>query len=202
MSARARLVIFAKQPRRGQVKRRLAAGIGDGPAVAFYRAALAGLIGRLARGRGWRTQLALTPDRPRRRGWRWPRRVEIATQGMGDLGQRMTRACRRCARRPVVIIGADIPEIQAIHIFHAIHALARAEVVFGPAPDGGYWLVGLRQGRQVGRMFNSVRWSTSHALADTRANLPRCWRVTLLDALDDIDDAAALARWRARKQAG
>jgi len=198
MTARARLVIFAKQPRRGQVKRRLAAGIGDAAALAFYRVALAGLIRRLARQRRWRTQLALTPDRPRHRGWPWPARVDRVAQGMGDLGQRMARAFRRADRRPMLIIGADIPEIQATHVLQAFRALARADLVFGPAPDGGYWLIGLRQGRLVDGMFKNVRWSTPHALADTRANLPRCWRVALLDQLDDIDDAAALSRWRQR----
>jgi hypothetical protein len=193
------LVIFAKAPRRGQVKRRLAAGIGDAAATSFYRAALASLLRRLGRDRRWRTVLAATPGASRRRGWPWPRAIALTGQGAGDLGQRMARAFRRARPGPVVIVGADIPDITARNIAAAFRALGRSQAVFGPAPDGGYWLVGLRQGRSVGQLFRNVRWSTRHALADTRANLPRAWAVALVDVLEDIDDEAAFRRWRSRR---
>ena len=70
--------------------------------------------------------------------------------------------------------------------------------VAGPAADGGYWLVGGRRRRRVGDLFAGVRWSTGFTLADTLANLGPGRSAALLDTLDDIDDGAAFARWRAR----
>jgi glycosyltransferase A (GT-A) superfamily protein (DUF2064 family) len=69
--------------------------------------------------------------------------------------------------------------------------------VFGPAADGGYWLVGLRRRPRLPRgLFERVRWSSAHALADTRAGLPKDTSVALLETLEDVDDVSAYARWR------
>ncbi|HJS31509.1 MAG TPA: DUF2064 domain-containing protein, partial [Alphaproteobacteria bacterium] len=171
--------------------------------LAFYRQALGGLLTRLARDARWRTVLAVTPDRAagdRRafRGVRAARGVKRVAQGPGDLGARMARALREAPPGPAVIIGSDIPDITAARVVAAFRALAGADVVLGPAPDGGYWLVGLRRGPQLPDLFRGVRWSSATALADTLANLPRLHGrgVRLIETLDDIDDGAALARWR------
>ena len=104
---------------------------------------------------------------------------------------------RRWPKGAVVIIGADIPDVTARHVARAFAALGHADAVFGPATDGGYWLIGARGSARNTTMFGRVRWSTEHALADTLRNL--AWRrVALIDVLGDIDDAAAYARWRAR----
>ncbi len=188
------LVVFARAPALGRVKSRLAAGIGAGAALAFYRRTLAAVLRRVGRDRRWRTTLAITPDRatnPRL----WPLKLPRLPQGQGDLGRRMARVFRTWPRGPVILIGADIPEITATHIIRAFRALGSADAVFGPARDGGYWLVGLRRGPALPGIFRDVRWSTRHALADTLANLEGR-RVARIDRLDDIDDAAAWRRWR------
>lgn len=194
------LVVFAKAPALGRVKSRLAAGIGAAAALGFYRGTLAALLRRVARDRRWHTVLAVSPDRSARHRRLWPLRMARTPQGAGDLGARMARAFRRFPAGPVVLVGADIPEIAAAHVWAAFRALGTADAVFGPALDGGYWLVGLRPGRDPARLFRGVRWSTRHALADTRANLGGR-RVALLGPLDDIDDAPAYRRWRARSRA-
>jgi glycosyltransferase A (GT-A) superfamily protein (DUF2064 family) len=79
----------------------------------------------------------------------------------------------------------------------AFRALGPARAVFGPASDGGYWLVGLRRGPGEHLPFDGVRWSTADALSDTLANLEGC-RVALLREQEDVDDGPALRRWRAR----
>ncbi len=193
---RRHLVVFARAPALGRVKSRLAAGIGAGAALAFYRRTLETVLRRVGRDRRWRTVLAVTPDRATN-GRLWPMRLPRSRQGAGDLGARMGRVLRRWPSGPVVIIGADIPDITAAHIGRAFRALGNADAVFGPARDGGYWLVGLRRGPCLPDIFADVRWSTEHALADTVANLKR-HRVTLTDTLDDIDDAASYRRWRGR----
>lgn len=184
------LVVFARAPRLGQVKRRLAAGIGARRALDFYRATLAAVLARLAPVRRWRTVLAATPDGARAR---WPRRCPVAWQGRGDLGQRLDRATR--AHRRVVVVGSDIPGILAGDVRAAFRALGRADVVFGPAEDGGFWLVGLGP-RRPAHPFAEVRWSTEHALADTIANF-HGRRIALLRTLRDVDTVADLVALKA-----
>jgi len=189
------LVVFVKAPRRGQVKSRLAAGIGAGAALRFYRLTSALALQRLARDRRWRTCLAATPSRDVRAAF-WPSGLRRLDQGSGDLGRRMARAFAALPPGPAVIVGSDIPELEASHVAAAFRALGRHDAVFGPASDGGYWLVGLKRSRSLPRhLFAAVRWSSAHALADTRAGLPRNWSVALLEHLDDIDDAADYWRW-------
>lgn len=179
------VIVFARAPRLGTVKRRLACDIGDRAALRFYRANLAWLLRALTRDRRFRTVLAETPDRAR---VRWPVPVLVMAQGGGDLGQRMHRAC--AGRRRVAIVGTDIPELCANDVAAAFHALGRAHAAFGPAEDGGYWLVALSP-RRPARAFAGVRWSTEHALADTLANFGGR-PVTLLRTLRDVDTAADL----------
>jgi glycosyltransferase A (GT-A) superfamily protein (DUF2064 family) len=81
-------------------------------------------------------------------------------------------------------------------VAQAFAALGAHDAVFGPAGDGGYWLVGLRRRPRVPDPFRGVRWSTPHALADTLANLRPRERVAMLERLEDIDDAASYRRWR------
>lgn len=179
------LIVFARAPRLGRVKRRLAAEIGDVAALRFYRRTLLRLLARVARDRRWRTVLALTPDSGRIAGW------VSRPQGRGDLGMRMARALAR-APGPAVLVGSDIPALGPAQIACAFRRLASADAVLGPAIDGGYYLVGTRRGSLARWMFRNVRWSTPHALADTRASL-RGRRVALVDPLADVDTAADLA---------
>ena len=177
------LIVFARAPRLGTVKRRLARDIGAMAALRFYRGQLGRLLRQVGRDRRWRTELAVTPDRVR-----WPTGVPMHPQGGGDLGQRMGRALVR--HRRAVLVGCDIPGLGAADIAAAFKALGRADAVFGPAEDGGYWLVGLGP-RRPAAPFAGVRWSTEHALADTLANC-RGHRVALLRRLRDVDTAADL----------
>ena len=199
------LVVFAKAPRIGDVKRRLAAGIGDGAAWRFYSATSRQVLRRVARDPGWRCWLAVTPDRFSTKGRFWPAEIARIPQGPGGLGDRMARPIRNLPPGPVVIIGTDIPALGACHIRAAFDALRSNDVVFGPAGDGGYWLIGLnrcprRREFAATGLFTGVRFSTAAALADTRANLDPRFRVALLERLDDVDDAPAFARWRAGRK--
>jgi glycosyltransferase A (GT-A) superfamily protein (DUF2064 family) len=105
----------------------------------------------------------------------------------------MQRVMDRLPPGPVVIIGTDIPGIRATHIREAFRMLGRHDAVFGPSPDGGYWLVGLKRMPRVPRAFAGVRWSSAHALADTLRNLGAL-RVGQAARLADVDEAADLAR--------
>jgi uncharacterized protein len=192
MRARRHLVVFAKAPQLGRVKQRLAAGIGALAALRFQRAATAHLLRRVAHDRRWCCWLALTPDRAAAGPRFWRVSCARIAQGQGDLGQRMARPFARLPG-PVVLIGSDIPEITASHIDAAFRLLGAHDLVFGPARDGGFWLIG---GRRLPRgLFAAVRWSSPHALADTLRNVPPRWRVARVATLDDVDDAAAYLSW-------
>lgn len=183
------LVLFARAPRLGGVKRRLAREVGDLAALRFHRAMLGAMARRLGRDRRWRTVLAVTPD-----GARFPSSLPTVPQGRGDLGRRMARALAR-DRRAAVLVGSDIPDVRAADVAAAFRVLrGRADAVFGPAEDGGYWLVGLGP-RRPAAPFRGVRWSGPNALADTLRNCAGR-RVALGRRLSDVDDAAGLAAWR------
>ena len=196
-----RLLVFARAPRRGEVKRRLAAAIGVDAALAFYRETLFGLLARVGTAPRWRTSLVVTPDASVADASLWPAGIARRPQGPDDLGARMRRAFVTAPPGPVVLIGSDIPAIERHHLAAAFAALERRDFVFGPAPDGGFWLVGAARREPLpGRLFAEVRWSTEHALADSLASLPHGARVALIDQLEDVDDADAYARWRQARE--
>ena len=183
------LVVMVKAPRIGQVKTRLGREIGYLKAWGAYRRMLGDILRLLARDERWITSLAVTPDAAHTKRRLWPLQTQRLAQGSGDLGKRMGRVMDVMPPGPVVIIGADIPGIQPHHIWSAFTALGKNDAVFGPAEDGGYWLVGLRRRPIIKNIFKSIRWSTAYALADTRRNLPDRWQVVLLGVLMDVDDS-------------
>jgi uncharacterized protein len=179
-------VIFAKAPVAGSVKSRLARQLGVAMATRFARQCAHALLARVAFDRRWETTIAETSFAHARRFW--PAGIGRCTQGLGDLGERMQRIMASAPPGPLVIVGTDIPAIRAAHIAQAFRALGRHDAVFGPAADGGYWLVGLRRRPSVPKAFCTVRWSSRHALADTLANL-KDRNVALLAVLGDVDNA-------------
>lgn len=192
------VVVFAKPPRLGRVKTRLAADIGAVAAWRFYRGTLNRVLVVLSRSAPWRCWLALPPAPPPLRPPRLPLAAggwHLISQGTGDLGTRMGRVMQALPPGPAVIVGSDIPGVTAASIKRAFTGLNGCQVVFGPAPDGGYWLVGLRRSPRVPKLFADVRWSSPFALADTRRNAAA---LTLGEAemLDDVDTGADYIRWR------
>ena len=197
---RRRLVVMVKEPRAGRVKTRLGREIGTVPATQFYRRAAAAVLGRLSASPQWETWLAVTPDAALRSA-AWPSWLRRRRQGGGDLGRRMQCIFDWPGPGPIVIVGTDIPAITPAHVAAAFRSLGRHDAVLGPAPDGGYWLVGLSRSPRIRKGFRGVRWSTGHALADTVASLGHC-RIGRVTVLADVDTAAehrASAAWSGRR---
>ncbi len=192
------VVIFAKAPRLGQVKTRLAAAIGEPTALNFYRETLFTVTARLAANAQWRIVLAVTPDTSVDEPEIWPPGVGRVPQGEGDLGARMLRFLERARPvAPVLIAGSDIPQLNAGHIARAVRQLTTADLVFGPASDGGYWLIGTSRPPPA-TLFKDVRWSTEHALADTQRNADSL-TIALADTLADVDDGADYTQFLAQR---
>lgn len=190
------VVVMARAPRLGTVKRRLARDVGALTAWRFHKLNTGALLRRLAGDPRWTCWLAVTPDRAAGAGkGLWPAARRRMTQGPGNLGARMGRLFRALPPGPVVIVGADIPAIGAAQVAEAFRRLGDHDWVLGPAGDGGYWLIGARRRPVLRLPFRGVRWGGPHARADTLANLKR-QRIALLGELDDVDTGADLRRIR------
>ena len=188
---RGTVYIFVKAPVAGRVKTRLAADIGEGRAAALFRILCDRTIAEAMKGE-WKTVLAVDPPSAVAAASYWPKALQRIPQGKGDLGVRMKRVFDEAPPGPVVIIGADAPGLRARHLREAFQSLKNADVVFGPAEDGGYWLVGLQRRKTAQLLFDGVRWSSSHALDDTLQSLPAGWTIAMLETLRDIDEASDL----------
>jgi len=185
-----KLIVFLRTPCLGQVKTRLAQAIGGEAALQAYRMLVAQLLENL--GCLQNVELRFTPDSAGaelapwlRSGW------TLMPQGEGNLGERLARAFHESfagGSQRVVIIGSDCPAVSSADIESAWHSLLTKSVVLGPASDGGYWLIGLRE-PQPG-LFENVPWSTSAVLETTLAHA-RNAGLTLhcLHELTDIDTA-------------
>ena len=192
------LIVFIRAPYLGAIKNRLAVGIGAIAARQFYIKTTLKLIAGVSRNMPWQTILFVTPDAAAMQGRFWPPCIKQIPQGYGTLGERMERALLNFPNQPVAIIGSDIPDISKTHIKKAFAAVGRSDLVFGPSPDGGYWLVGARVGGLARGLFRNIRWSSEHALGDTLRNTG-IRRVELIEELNDIDNAQDLAQWQAQR---
>lgn len=199
---RAHLLIYAKPPRMGLAKTRLARSL-KSPTHArriammtlakTIRAALAG---------SWKPILYTAPDSALTEslGGIWPAHLQRRSQGSGDLTDRLNKGLKEAPPGPVLFIGADAPDLSPALIRFAIHTLQTHDAVFGPASDGGFWLFGLNKTTRTRSPFHTVRWSGPHALEDVKANLPSGVRIAELPTLIDIDEAEDWQVWRqARK---
>lgn len=190
---RRRVLIFLKEPRPGRVKTRLARDIGPVRAAWWQRHRAASLIRRVAADKRWETWLAVSPDHEGEMSRVWPSHLRRWPQGPGDLGARMGRAFLAAPPGPLAILGADIPDLGPRHVAGAFAALGAHDAALGPCQDGGYYLIALRRSPRCAPpgLFERVRWSTRHALADTIRSLGDA-RVALLPELVDVDDASDL----------
>ena len=183
------LVIMVKEPRPGYAKTRLGRDIGMTHAAWWFRHQTRALIRRLRDPR-WHIILAVAPDREGLQSRVWPEDIARLPQGPGNLGDRMARMLRSTTG-PTLVIGADIPGVTSPHIAQAFRVLGENASVLGPAPDGGYWLVGVKHPRRAPpTLFQNVRWSTEHALKDTEKTLPT--PIAKTATLRDVDTAIDL----------
>lgn len=185
------LIVMVKEPLPGRVKTRLGRDIGVIPATWWFRHQTRRLIRRMRDPR-WNIILAVSPDYQGLTSRFWPNSIERIGQGGGDLGARMARLLNAPHRGPVCIIGGDIPAISPAHIVRAFAQLGSHDFVFGPATDGGFWLVGAKRTAALPPdLFQGIEWSTPKTLKDTIATLGQR-RVAYADQLSDVDQKTDL----------
>jgi rSAM/selenodomain-associated transferase 1 len=186
--------VFAKQPQPGLVKTRLASAASPAWAAHVAEAFLCDTLDRLAV-LDARRVLAYSP--PQAVSYF----VEVAAkrylaipQTAGELGQRMAALIAdqfQAGAVAVVLIGTDSPTLPIAYIEQAFRELEQADVVLGPATDGGYYLVGCA--RALPPIFAGVAWGTCRVLHETMAALPESARLALLPPWYDVD---TLEDWR------
>ncbi len=196
------LVLFARAPRAGGVKTRLAGAIGDAAALDLHRAFLLDTIHTMHRASHEgvvRTVWFSEPWEPDEEVSRALDGIAVGAQPPGELGERM-QACLldllTGGYRRVVILGADSPTLPVKFIVRAVTALADRDVVLGPADDGGYYLVGART--VIPEMFRGIAWGGPSVYADTVRVLRLLGAAPVeLPPWHDVDTAEDLTRLRA-----
>jgi uncharacterized protein len=192
---------MVRVPGREPVKTRLHAALGAGPATLLYRCFLLDTLESVARLPGLDLVVAYSPARATPSLTALvPAGTPCVPQRGEDLGARMVNlvADLFAAGHPgVLVTGSDLPTVPPAHFSEAVRTLAEgaADVVLGPAEDGGYYLIGLA--RPAPGLFVSVDWSAADVLEVTRARARALGlRVHLLPAWYDVDTLADLARLR------
>lgn len=184
-----RIVVFAKAPRPGRAKTRLIPALGAEGAAALAAQMLERTI-NVARAAHLPVELCGDPDPA---GWYAGPPVSLAPQGCGALGERLARAAERVlgGGEPVILIGADCPDLTSTHLNQAAERLTRYDAVIHPSFDGGYALLGLR--RFDRSIFSDIAWSTNRVADQTLERLTAlAWSFAVGERLRDIDEPADL----------
>ena len=181
------LIIFIKNPVLGKVKTRLAGTVGDETALEVYKELL-----------NYTQKITLLIDADKflfyadflQREDEWPndRFIKHLQKG-NDLGERMYTAFEDTflnKYQKVIIIGSDCLDLSASVIEDAYKFLNESDVVIGPAKDGGYYLLGMKNPHSC--LFKNIAWSTSQVLKQT-VSICRSQHLnySLLPTLTDID---------------
>ena len=200
---RPQILIYAKPPRIGLSKTRLAKGLGSSVTARRIATALHAKTMRAALNGPWTTILYTAPDRELETslGGLWPAHLERRSQGPGNLGDRLSKGLREAAPGRVLFIGSDAPDISPSLLRKAMRELSRHDAVFGPAQDGGFWLFGINKTKRTKSPFYGVRWSGPHAMEDVWANLPESATIGVLPQLIDVDEAKDWEIWQGRHEA-
>ena len=187
------LGIYAKQPLPGQVKTRLCPPLTPAEAAELYHCALLETVQRMQLG-----SFELVICYAGERQWFADNFADVTLmpQRGADLGARMAdslKAFLQQGYQQAVLIGSDSPDLPLALVEQAFVALQRTEVVFAPASDGGYVLIG--EATHHPQLFAAMPWSTGEVVSDTlqRINLHQI-KAEQLPGWEDLDDLHALQR--------
>ncbi|MBV9079737.1 MAG: TIGR04282 family arsenosugar biosynthesis glycosyltransferase [Elusimicrobia bacterium] len=196
------LIVFAKAPMPGEVKTRLIPHLTAEEAAGLYRCFVIDLLSRFSQKSAPSKLIVAYQPNSKAADLSWvglKQQPDFFKQEGRSLGERLIHAFgtafgRGC--REVVIIGSDSPDLPGSYIEQAFSALADADVVLGPALDGGYYLIGLS--RPCMKLFDDVAWSTDQVFERTAQNAQALgYRLRVLPShydIDTIEDVAKLNR--------
>jgi len=199
-------VLYARAPRRGEVKTRMMPCLDVDEALALHVALLEDSLDLLREAAVKADAVPFvsfsepwTPSAARldQRASEAISSATLLPQRGADLGERLRHTCDDLLQRDhrgVVVIGSDSPTLPPERLVQAQAALRQdADVVVGPTEDGGYYLIGV--GRSLPGLFDRIAWGTDTVYADTLAAAQRIGaRTDVLPLWYDIDRPADLAR--------
>jgi rSAM/selenodomain-associated transferase 1 len=181
------LIIIAKHPEKAKVKTRLAGPLSDKKRIMFYMYLVEDTMKRLGGIMGVDTIIAFAPQDESEYFAKF--KVRLLPLPAGDLGERMFYAFKEVFQqgyKKAALVGVDIPALSDEIIAKAFHLLSESDVVFGPAKDGGYYLIGMK--KVIRELFEGVPWSSKETLRKSieHAQQAHC-SVSLTETLSDID---------------
>ena len=188
----ARLILFTRYPEPGRTKTRLIPALGIQGAAALQRRMSEALVAQMTR---FANQYPVSQEIRYTDGTQQSMAAWLSSdipcldQGEGDLGDRLHRAFAQAFAqgcRPVVVIGADCPDLTPALFAQAFGALEEQNLVLGPAMDGGYYLIGLNLPAPA--LFTNIPWGSGEVLAATLQQAQALHLSThLLEPLADVD---------------
>ena len=197
-SSRVAVVIMAKAPRAGHVKTRLCPPLSPDEASALYECFLRDKIAQVRTLAGVTGVIAFTPDDSGPLFGQLAPGFRLVAQRGGDLGSRLLHTLETLlgdGHAAAIAVDSDTPTLPTDFLRQAVELLsmAKADVVLGPADDGGYYLIGLRQPWPT--LFADMPWSTPDVLPETmrRAEAARL-SVACLPPWFDVDTPDDLGR--------
>lgn len=178
------LIIFTRNPEKGKVKTRLAKSIGDQKALEIYKFLLQ-RTKEIALDMVCDKAVYYSNEIPEHD--LWDHNFSKHLQSAGDLGIKMQNAFHNSFKegyQKVIIIGSDLYDLEPHHISEAFEQLNQNDAVMGPALDGGYYLLGLKE--VYPKIFQNKKWGTSTVQRDTLNDLEKV-KLHLLEELNDVD---------------
>jgi uncharacterized protein len=203
-SSAERIIVFTRYPVPGTVKTRLARVLGEQGAADLHKRMTEHLMRRVREVQGRRGVLVeVRYDGPGRIAMsRWlGQGIDYREQRGSDLGERMTVAFHEAfghGSERVLLIGSDCPGITCSILEQSLDALRNHDVAFGPAADGGYYLVGLK--RIYPPLFSGLTWGTAEVLGRT-LDIARGMNLStfLTTRLRDVDRPEDIGVWENAK---
>ncbi|MCR9261240.1 MAG: TIGR04282 family arsenosugar biosynthesis glycosyltransferase [Pseudomonadaceae bacterium] len=196
------LAVFTRTPLSGKTKTRLAKSLGDAQALAAHVELVQGCLGRLQLQADTRCELWVTDPAPIVTQWADQYQFTLQYQSQGDLGERMYHCLQQMMGSNVcaaVLVGTDCPSIDAEYVQEAFIALQNSDLVFGPAEDGGYGLVGLRRSALPvsAAVFQEIRWGSSTVLMQSLERAASSGlSIVKLPMIWDVDEIADWHRYQ------
>jgi rSAM/selenodomain-associated transferase 1 len=191
------LAILARTPRLHHTKTRLAPTLGASGAIQAHVELVEDTLARLhdisvAASSLWVTEIDATT-----RGWASTYDIPLHAQPGGDLGKKMYGVlCSLLVdAEQACLVGTDCPDIDLAYVEAAFAALTDNDVVIGPAEDGGYGLIGLRE--PAADLFSGVDWGSANVLRQTLDRAAASGlRTSLQQTIWDVDTPADWQRYR------
>ena len=190
------LIVFAKEPEKGQVKTRLEPYKGADYCLSLYKAFL---IDTLEIARKVKCDKRILAYACNKRGIpvfikKNSKGFELYRQRGASLGSRMNNAFKyafKSGPAKAIIIGSDSPSLPYKFINKSFHLLDLNDIVIGPSNDGGYYLIGMKS--PCNNIFKGIKWSTKNVFNETMVILRKLSKsAAILDKWFDVDDIESL----------